>query len=80
VAIKKQKTIIVPKENIIKVYKPEVSSHAPKIGDGLGIAVVRISKNKRNSTMSSSFLNTRPDVEHDEKDEEHVFPPYQAQA
>jgi len=68
----------VPKENIIKVYKPEVTSHDPKIGDGLGIAMVRISKNKRNSNMSSSFLNTRPDVENEEEDEDHVFPPYQA--
>ncbi len=49
--------------------------HAPKIGDGLGVGIVRITTNrKRTSHATSMVLNTKPDAETDE--EEHVYPPY----
>ena len=52
--------------------------HAPKIGDGLGTGIVRITTNrKRINHATSMVLNTKPEV--DTSEEEHVFPPYHEQ-
>ena len=48
--------------------------HAPKIGEGLGVGIVRVSANRKKiSNLSSMVLRTRTD---EEPEDEHVYPPY----
>ena len=57
----------------------QLVSHAPKIGDGLGVGIVRITTTRKRTTNASSMiLHTKPEV--DSEEEEHVFPPYKEQA
>jgi len=72
-----QKTLIVPKSDIVKNNSKRDSArqgHAPKVGEGLGVGIVRVSANrKKMSNLSSMVLKTRTD---EEPEEEHVYPPY----
>ena len=69
-----QPKILVPKQDIVKMSKRNITQHAPKIGEGLGVAIApRPSNRKKIANLSSMVLRTRPDDE----EEDQVYPTYE---